>query len=313
MTELSIVIFATQDVACLEETLLAVLENRPDDCEILVAHPSSYDDPYDLASEVEFIELPTASDSLACIQAGFDASEGEFVHLLAAGHCVLAGWHDEALDAFDDPLVGMVTPLVLRADAPHRVVSLGVRYAAGGARKICRTGRVDRIDKVVRRGVDGPTLSASFYRREALEGIGGFSASVGAELADVDVARSLQTVGYVNACVLECRILANQEETISRGFHAGRRGQYLFMRHAKSVGWAPALIGLPLSILGSSLAALPSSAAVTELLGRLVGSFAIGHFFAHSRLLQDVPHPNSTPLRVGPADEEIEEPLRRVA
>jgi hypothetical protein len=313
VTELTIVIFATHDVAPLEETLLSVLENRPDDCEIVVAHPSSYDDPYDLASEVQFIELPSTTDPLTCIQAGIDANESEFVHLLAAGHRVQAGWHDEALDAFDDPQVAMVTPLVLRADAPHRVVSLGVKYSAGGSRKVCRTGRVDRIAQVLRRGVHGPTLAAGFYRREALEAVGGLSPSVGAGFADVDVARSLQTIGYSNDCVLECRILANQDAVRQRGFQAGRMAQHLFMRHAKSVGWGRALAALPWSVLAAGVTALPTPAAITEVLGRLVGGLELGHYFAHARTLRAAPQPNSTSLGIPPADETSDEPLRRAA
>ena len=37
----------------LEETILSVLENRPRDCEIIVAHDGSYCDPYQLVDEVD--------------------------------------------------------------------------------------------------------------------------------------------------------------------------------------------------------------------------------------------------------------------
>ena len=61
MTHLSIIIPAAGPQVSIDDTLLSVLENRPEDCEVILAHPEGYVDPYDLADEVQMISAPTHS------------------------------------------------------------------------------------------------------------------------------------------------------------------------------------------------------------------------------------------------------------
>ena len=56
MTRLSIIIPVLGHSTRLDDTLVSVLENRPANCEIIVVHTEPYDDPYDLAGEVRFLE-----------------------------------------------------------------------------------------------------------------------------------------------------------------------------------------------------------------------------------------------------------------
>ena len=96
---LSIVIPATE-VSGLEETLVSVLENRPADCDIIVAHTMRYDDPWNIREEVSFVEPPRGSGLIGCIHAGAAAATGDVIHVLAAGWKATEGWTEPALEHF---------------------------------------------------------------------------------------------------------------------------------------------------------------------------------------------------------------------
>ncbi|MFM8708725.1 MAG: hypothetical protein ACKOHK_11775, partial [Planctomycetia bacterium] len=54
---LSIVIPTPADTAAMEETLVSVLEHRPDDCEIVVALGCDYADPWNIREDVHHLSL----------------------------------------------------------------------------------------------------------------------------------------------------------------------------------------------------------------------------------------------------------------
>ncbi len=74
MPRLSIVIPVVGDPRHLDDTLVSVLQNRPDDCEILVVHNRPYDDPYELSDEVRFVEARRGSRLVDCLNVGIAAS-----------------------------------------------------------------------------------------------------------------------------------------------------------------------------------------------------------------------------------------------
>ena len=82
---LSIVIPAIGDTAALEDTLVSVLENRPDDCEVVVPLGCPYDDPWGIRDEVRFVQAPVGSGLVTCTNLGIASSAGSVVHVLAAG------------------------------------------------------------------------------------------------------------------------------------------------------------------------------------------------------------------------------------
>ena len=85
MPRLAIVIPAVGTAESLEKTLLAVLENRPDDCEIIAVTNFDYADPYDLADEVGFVAVRAGADLIACAGAAIALARSAVVHVLAAG------------------------------------------------------------------------------------------------------------------------------------------------------------------------------------------------------------------------------------
>src|SRR5438034_11152759 len=81
---LPIIIPCLGGAAELDGTLVSVLQNRPADCEVLVAHTEPYDDPYSLRSEVSFFHTPAAS-LVELLNAALEATTGEVIHIVGCG------------------------------------------------------------------------------------------------------------------------------------------------------------------------------------------------------------------------------------
>ena len=97
MPGLSIIILGWDRPEHFEDTLASVLQHRPEDCEILVVHAESYDDPYDLGDEVRFIAAPAGCSRAAQLNLGIRESRGEVVHWLAGGLTVEEDWAPRAV------------------------------------------------------------------------------------------------------------------------------------------------------------------------------------------------------------------------
>ena len=134
MPRLSIVIPCPRDAECFEATLASVLQNRPDDCEILVVQPRPYNDPYRLAGEVLFLEAPRDCSLVALINTGVRCATGAVVHVLTCDVEVKDGWSDFILSHFRDRSVGSVSPVLLCRDDAGQTATRGVSYGAGGRR-----------------------------------------------------------------------------------------------------------------------------------------------------------------------------------
>ena len=204
MPRLSIIIPVLGSSTRLESTLVSVLENRPPDCEILVLLNAPYDDPYDLASEIRFIQVSRGKGLTGGLNEGIEASQAPVVHLLAAGLEVTEGWTEVALTHFKDPRVASVAPAIIDALDTRTPIALGLDYC-------CRRGRVirrsiaanDQSQQVTGSSessesteVLGPLIQAAFYRRSALELAGGLPRGVGDWFADADLAMTLRNAGY---------------------------------------------------------------------------------------------------------------------
>ena len=100
MPRLSIVIPCIQEAGSFEATLASVLQNRPDDCEVLVVQPRTYDDPYELKDDVRFVQAPADATLIDLINVGVEKSTGEIVHLLSCEVEVEEGWTQPALKHF---------------------------------------------------------------------------------------------------------------------------------------------------------------------------------------------------------------------
>jgi hypothetical protein len=281
VSRLAIVIPAVSGVESLEATLISVLENRPADCEVIVAASFAYDDPYDLAGEVHFMAAPDQTDFVGCANLGLGAAAAPVVHILADGCTVSDGWADVAVKHFDDPRVAAVAPLVLDTERRKRVLAAGVEYGAGGARRQ-PTGRLDRLQAAGAKTVFGACVFAGFFRKSALDGVGGLTAVTGTTLADVELACQLGRMGYHAVCepaaeVFSSRAPLARESAFRQGFYCERQ----FWRNAGSVGWAKSLVMHPITIAADTLVNLTGPAAVLRLCGRLWACCQVGHYVRH--------------------------------
>jgi hypothetical protein len=281
---LSVVIPCPGGAAEFDGALVAVLQNRPADCEVLVVHGEPYDDPYALDSEVRFIRA-SCHDLASLANIGIEQATGEIVHLIGCGLAALEGWTVPALAQFKDPEVAAVSPVVLAADR-QRVHSAGVRWSLGGARQVVANQRVLLAGAGRQRSkILGPTLAAGFYRREVLVALGGFEVGLGDSLADVAAALAIRSLGRLHVCEPASRLFLSEDRPnkASCGFAAGRAAERLFWRHASSGGMALSVGLHTASVVADVLRQAPHLAALTSLAGRIAAWCEVGSVQRHQQ------------------------------
>lgn len=236
MPRLAIVISALGSIESLEGTLLSVLENRPSDCEIIVALDQAYSDPYDLKGEVRFVETDAQAAPIRRINRALAATRAPFVHLLASGCQVTEGWTEEALARFGDRRIGSVAPLVLENENPQRIFAAGVGYRRGGARYLVGRG-CTQLTSDAQSAILGACAFAAFYRKSALDFVGGPSGQLGMRQADVDLALVLRQAGFTVAAEPRSRVYATAEvEPAESAFLQALHDERLFWRNLGGAG-----------------------------------------------------------------------------
>ena len=109
MPRLSIVVPFEKDPACLESTLLSILENRPNDAELILVHRGNYSDPYHLETdELIVVEGDADSSLVELVNEGVRAACAAVVEVVLPGCIVAPDWTAEALELFQDPDVAAV-------------------------------------------------------------------------------------------------------------------------------------------------------------------------------------------------------------
>ncbi len=305
MPRLAIVIPAVGTAESLEATLLTVLENRPADCEVVAVTNFDYADPYDLGNEVRFVSARPGADVVCCAATAITVVRSPVVHVLAAGCEVSEGWADRALDHFNDLSVGAVAPLVVRSDRREQVLSAGIDYRVGGARRL----RVMKLRRVADAGptkVFGACLQAAFFRRSALESVGGWKVDVGPEVADVELAWALHRAGYRTvmepaACVYGGPLPKSTVGALRQGvcsarlFWRQRRRASVGLRRWPHTAW---LVGV------ETLANLSHPSKLTALAGRAWGAIDIRYYLRQASHDADVQHDASESDGTPPSDSE---------
>jgi hypothetical protein len=284
---LAIVISAVGSIEQLELTLLSVLENRPADCEIIVALNRAYTDPYDLKGEVTFL-APVRGSVIRAINAALAVTRAPFVHLLASGCQVSDGWADAALARFCDKQVASVAPLVLNADDPNRVLATGVGYRPGGQRYLVGEG-TPASDARSLPAARGPALFAAFYRKAALEFVGGFSTELGPRQADVDLALVLSHAGLRTALEPGSRVSAATAADATSGvFREALYDERLFWRNLDGAPRLAAWLGHAALVGGEAIKAAPRPSMLARLAARSWAGLQWGAYARHHRLLAEL-------------------------
>lgn len=297
MPSLSIVIPVLGDVARLEATLVSVLSHRPASSEVIVVLATSYDDPYDLADEVQFVAARPRAGWVECVNLGLETSRGRVVHVLESGLEVEEGWTNSAVRQFDDPRVAAVATVVVDVCDTKHVWAAGIEYRTGG-RRVTLVGdegacAVDRWH----RGLRGPHRLAGFYRRSVVvDQFGGFDTGAGDHWADAEMVVRLRHAGYTVTLEPASRVNGTAEVTsvaelaggsLRRGFESERA----FWRNLPARGTFRSLFAHVFTVLGDTLRSLPRPAVCGLLAGRLFGlttSVTQGAYRAHLREIEDL-------------------------
>lgn len=278
---LSIIIPAPRDAAALEATLLSVLENRPDDCEIVVAIGFAYDDPWRIGDEVRIVPAPPGSGLASCANVGIAASVAPAVHVLAAGWLATPGWTDRPRELLADADVKAVVPAVIAAPDSPAVVAAGIRVTRGGRRVAVvppRRGRDAVLPDTTRIRPTGPLLEAGFWRADALAAAGpGFGTSCGDWLADADLATAVDCLPGRVEFAAESRVVCGPARQRPRSFTAGLQRERLFWRSLARGALAPALAAHAVEVLRDAVAAAPFGT-LPVLAGRIVALMQFGDF-----------------------------------
>jgi hypothetical protein len=279
---LAIVIPAIGPIDALENSLVSVLEHRPDSCQIVVVLNQPYADPYELAGEVTFVQAPARAGLVDCANLGLAAAQADVVHLLMAGCEVAEGWSDRALARFDDAAVAAVVPLVLGKSGRQELVCRGIDLLPGGVRRL-HSGEPPEAGAPHKNVVWGPALFAAFYRAAAVRSVGGLSAAVGDELADADLACSLFRCGYAVAWEPNSQVFASVPLLPACGGRLRRswHSQRLFGRTLGAFGAARSIVALAAVVWHEFIRALPGPAALGLILARLLASCDVGQYYRH--------------------------------
>jgi GT2 family glycosyltransferase len=287
---LSIVIPTINDTSALEETLVSVLENRPDDCEIVVALGCEYDDPWNIREEVRFVQAPVGSGYVACANIGISASEGDVIHILAAGWRATSGWADGAIERFADGETAAVVPLAVSAADQDRVVGAGIRYGRGGRRiAIAPRKAAASVAKVAAAGIEphGPSIDAGFWRSDVLRQVGpGFSTACGDRCADADMAESVARTGLSVVLEPSSRVVAGQTGAgRKQPFVAGLHAERLFWRSMQGRPIVSSLVMHGVEIVRHAVARAPFGT-LPMLAGRAVAMMQFGSYLTRYRQLR---------------------------
>lgn len=272
MPRLTILIPALGDGGDFEETLASVLQNRPDDSEVIVTHARPYDDPYRLSGEVCFVPTLHAKQKVELLNAGFEAARSGIVHVVQCGLTVDDGWAEPALECLADDRIATVAPVIVDEDSPEQVIAAGQAFTRWGRVVDCSAGR--KLGRLQPASIIGPTLAAGFYRRSWWRLVR-WDETLGDEFADAHFNLTLAHLGAQTALASNCLLRSGEQPGLAPdkpyGFTAARRAERLFWSHTKRKATLGSKMMRGALMLGEAVLALPSPRAITGLLGRAVG------------------------------------------
>ena len=124
------------------------------------------------------------------------ATRAPFVHLLASGCTVIDGWADEAISPLRRSSARLRRAAGVDSPDCDRLLAAGIGYRIGGRRfwSIVAATALSASSTII-----GPASFAAFYRKAALDFIGGLSTQLGPRQADADLALALERAGFRTA------------------------------------------------------------------------------------------------------------------
>jgi len=164
--QISIVVPHLGNECAFEDSLVSVLENRPDNVEIIVAHDGLYSDPFELGDEVRFVTHESRSLP-RLIAAAASVARSRVVHVIGNGVKATEGWTEDAFAKFEYDDAGVVAPIAFDAEEEQIVAGGWTQTATRLMSPVA--GRKTHLGKRDAASIRGVCLAASFWDREALQ------------------------------------------------------------------------------------------------------------------------------------------------
>ena len=254
MCRLSIIVPYDRDEAAFETTLVSVLENRPEFCEVIVAHDGGYSDPFDLSDEVRFV-VAESGDQVSLVRAAVAAAMGRVVHVLCGGARATEDWTEEPVSLFEQTDLACVAPVIRDLSAGGRIVAAGWRDTSRGLRRPIAAGAKE-VGRREMATVEGVYLFASFWRRSTLDNLMQLAIEQDAGVADYAWAATVLRAGW------RCRVATESTVTAS---------PQLIWPSGSCVAAAQTMQQIRRSLRGEGLLSTCISAATTIASGPLAG------------------------------------------
>lgn len=299
---LSIVVPFRGDGNSFESTLVSVLQHLPDACEVIVPHAGNYDDPFDLADEVRFIE--TEAGVTHQIGEAAEVARGRFVHVIADGYQATPDWTETALETFEQTDAGVVVPVV-RDSHSDEIVHAGWTRSRATACELIGAGGETLVGKQLR-SVEGGFLSASFWRRDLLRSLTGSFAGDNVVEASMVYSLLARQAGWRCMCAPDATLRVAEDVTVGADYRAEIRGNHRRLQaiadHFGSGGWGKSFGRLVATCLSSGI-----GSAVARASAPLAARSVAANLRVNRVLRSDE---QDEPIRVPVA---AREPLRRAA
>ena len=278
VSDFAIIVPAIGEQSAIDETLVSILESRSPMTRVIVPCDQSYEDPYQLADEVDFLRCNVAGDLGAAWR--LDpfrawttlANEALYVIRQPFFGLFLPGVHVpeqsiavavEQLQAQSD--VACVSPTVRRRTSDATFAFAGVTMQRGRRIEV-RTSRLNRFanHEIV------PSWMAGFFRTSALLEVGGWNSAVHPQVADIELATRLFQAGYESQRTESELSASGSPNLAGEPYRLARDQQQI---HREFYGYRQGIASLrPVGLLTEFLKHL-GSGAISTLAGRLAGAY----------------------------------------
>lgn len=253
MVQFSIIVPFLGDLQVFDDTLASVLRYRPANAQVIVAHDGMYQDRYGLSNELEFAVSGRKAQLIRLFNCGLRQANGEIVALLRPGVEVDENWHESIAQAFEDPNVGSVSPMIVSPLKLNRIVAAGVTSELGFRRRLAGLHSSTARRKLRTLSPLGPTSWAAFYRHSTLAQIGSCDEMLEPVYLDLDLALSIKTLGFKCAFASDCVVSIDRATPLLREANLahGRSAQRALRRHANDPSLGTTLLTMTAELIRS--------------------------------------------------------------
>ncbi len=220
----------------LGDCLRSLSEQSFKNIEIVVVDNASSDGSAKLVErefpDVKLVKLIENRGFAAAVNAGIEASKGEFVILLNNDTRVEPDFVAELHASIVKSDVAMAAPKMLFSRDTNIINSMGLGYCVTGTNHDIGFGREDGPQFAENRYIFGPCGGAGMYRRSMLEDVGPLDEGFFMYYEDVDLAFRAQLAGYKCISVPSARVYHIEG---AGGASLPRPRNYYFTRNALAV------------------------------------------------------------------------------